>query len=281
MTLKTFWIWIIGIVLYSYTTIFAQGDCCIVTIPEPFDKYTDVKFIRQIYPDFDAKTCLLGKGIIDSEGNPLGGQLYDAKIWKGEGEPKLLIMIETYTPENGQRPDYGAATYGIDLALFDKVKDELTLLAKLQNADTHSGHSSIEFDLAPYKVKPDLVAVGLRSSYQHMGIFASTLKLFLRSDKTFHPVFERNMEENTWAITGDTLEGDLSVEQMKEVYQFTKEMAYTKKATLQVVPGKGDYNHFKITENQIERQKKGTLAKKSITETWIWDAGKRAYIKQK
>jgi hypothetical protein len=46
---------------------------------------------------------------------------------------------------------------------------------------------------------------------------------------------------------------------------------------LQVVPGKGEYYQFKIVEQQVERQKNGTLRKGTVVEMWSW-ARLRRYI---
>lgn len=273
--------WILLFILYSISAVAAQ-DSDEVKIPAPFDKYTDVELLRQLYPDYDPRTRLLGKGIVDDEGRQLGGELYGAKIWKGEGRAKLLVMVETYTPEKGKRPDYGAAAYGIDVALFDIKRGRLTLAAKLRNASSHTGHSWVNFDLAPYGVKRGLVALGLRWGYSHMGEEKSALSLFIRSGTIFRLIFEREMDASWWG-GGDELKANLSVMEMKEIYQLgeTETMAYKREAVLQVVPGKGEYNNFKISERGVERQNDGTLLRKTITEIWSWDSTKQVYVRHK
>jgi UDP-N-acetylglucosamine transferase subunit ALG13 len=57
-------------------------------------------------------------------------------------------------------------------------------------------------------------------------------------------------------------------------------LAFRKHAVLQVVPGKGDAFDFKIVDHQVERQKDGKLAKRTITEIWSWAAGEQRYMKR-
>src|SRR6266540_563023 len=141
MRFNTSWLWI-ALVCWAVGGVAVAQDCYPVSIPAPFDRYTDVELIRQLYPNVDPATRLLGRGVVDEAGQARGGGLSAARLWKGEGESKLLAMVETYTPEDGQRPTYGAATYGLDLALFAIADGKLTLVAKLYNAADHSGHGA-------------------------------------------------------------------------------------------------------------------------------------------
>jgi hypothetical protein len=65
-------------------------NCCPASIPAPFDRYTDVEVIHQVYPNFDPRTRLLGRGVVDEAGHARGGMLCAAKLWKGEGDSKFL-----------------------------------------------------------------------------------------------------------------------------------------------------------------------------------------------
>jgi hypothetical protein len=57
-------------------------------------------------------------------------------------------------------------------------------------------------------------------------------------------------------------------------------LLFRKDAVLQVVPGKGDAFDVKIVDHQVERQKDGKLAKRTITEIWSWAAGEQRYMKR-
>jgi hypothetical protein len=162
-TMQT-WIIIAGLLTYA-SAIAQEGHA--LPLPAPFDRYTEVELIRPVYPQFNSKTRLLGGHVVDDEGKARAGELSAAKIWKGEGDVKLSILIEAYTPENGERPSYGAASYDLDLAMFGLANRRLTLEARLVKAHEHSGHRTVTLDLAPYRVKPGVMAVGLRQNYMH------------------------------------------------------------------------------------------------------------------
>jgi hypothetical protein len=139
---------------------------------------------------------------------------------------------------------------------------------------------SVAFDLAPYRVKSDLMALGLRSNYLQMGFMASPLTLFIRSGTTFRCIFQRAVAESTEEATGDTLEDRLSPEHMWQIYRDSDRLGFRKKAVLRVVLGKSEYHQFKIVEQQAERQKNGTLLEGSVVEMWSWAPAAQLYMQQ-
>jgi hypothetical protein len=258
-----------------------NAGCCDVQVPEPFQSVEPAAFIRALYPGYDPQTRLLGNGIVGKDGKPLGGQLYDAALWKGVAEPRLLALVESYAAEdNGARPGYGAAAYGLDLAAFDLEGGAPKLVAKLQNADTHSGHSDMAFDQAPYRVTPEIRAFGLRETYLHMGHRTERLKLFMQEGATFRPIFERVMYDSLKDAYTDPLEGDLDAQKMKEIYEDNETYSFNRQAVLAVVPGQGGANDFKVTEKTVERQADGKLVKGSVAEIWSWDPQAKVYTKR-
>ena len=98
-----------------------------------------IKFprLRLLYPRFDPRQGTLGPGLRSEQGNPLGGQLYDAKIWKAEGEAKLVMMVESYGLEEGKRPEYGAAGYTVDLALVEKTPQAIQAAGRTRLGDNN------------------------------------------------------------------------------------------------------------------------------------------------
>ena len=255
--------------------------CCDVQLPEPFNTVEPAELVRALYPGYDSESRLLGKAAVDKDGNPLAGQVYDAALWKGSTDPRLLVLVETYTPEaDGSRPAYGAASYGLDLAAFAQDDGKLHCIAKLQAADTHSGHSDLTFDQAPYRVDSTTRAFGLRETYLHMGHRVERLKLFVQDGATFQPIFERPMLDSLLDAYTDPLEGDLDAAKMKEIYEGSETLSYANEAVLAVVPGQNGENSFRITEKRRERRADGTLTKETVTELWAWDGTSRHYAKK-
>jgi hypothetical protein len=255
--------------------------CCEVELPEPFSAVAQSELIRAIYPDYNSETRRLGPRVKGADGKPRAGQLYDAALWKGSTEPRLLVLIETYAPEQGgARPEYGAAGFGLDLAAFGLEAGRPKLIAKLKDAETHSGHSEMSFDQAPYRVTTELRAFGLRETYLHMGHRTERLKLFIQDGAEFRAIFERPMLDSLQDATADPLEGDLDAEKMKEIYQDDEPLAFHQEAILHVVSGQAGANEFKITERRKERRADGTLAKETRTELWSWDASAQTFTKR-
>lgn len=256
----------------------AQEPCCEVVLPRPFDAHPPADYVRLLHPDFDPATARLGPNLVDDEGRPLGGQLYDAKAWKAEGEPRLVVLVETYGLEDGRRPEYGAAVYRVDLLLAEDGPRGPRLLASLPHAATHTGHGAVDLDLAPYRLRRDATAVGLRGSSLHQGFLGAELQLFLREGTTFLRVFERLVEQDSTGASGDALEGDLDAAGMREAYGgFDDVLAARRKAILRVVPAGGIWNELEVVEQVRERSRDGRLRKDTVRERWAWDEAARAY----
>lgn len=260
-----------------------ESGCCEVVLPDPFRGIDEAVLIRALYPAYDPRTRLLGADVVGEEGQALGGNLYAAVLEKGTAEPVLLVLIETWAPmEDGTRPDFGAAGYGLDLAAFTLADGAPVLLAQAKNASGHSGHSAVDFDLAAYRVDAARRAFGLRSTYMHMGALNERLVLFLREGSGFAPIFERDMLESNQDMTGDELAGPLDAAAMAELYEFFPEqLAFRAQAVLQVQPGKaGAPNLFKVVERRVERRDDGGLDKRTLTEFWRWDETAGTYVKR-
>lgn len=284
-----------------------------IAIPPPFHIYTPIELIRPLYPHFDAQAGVLGApatsdptswGTRDldetsrellhprriADRATLCGYLYDARMWKGEGKPQLLAMVEANEPtEKGECPGYqiGAATHPIDLALFEIRDGKLVLVAKLYDATERGGHSWKRFDLAPYAVKPGLLVIGIRDDYMHMGAFTSTLTLFLRSGSAFRPIFERAMADGM-NLYSKSVTGEPSQEEIQDALSSSGDAdweqgrdPFATKAVLEVVPKKDSYNDFRIVERRFGLARDGTLSRQPIVvETWSWDPAREIYIKR-
>ena len=87
------------------------------------------------------------------------------------------------------------------------------------------------------------------------------------------------MSSSNTSDSGDTLQGDLTPEEMKSTYSLGESLTYQKSAVLVVVPHEGAANEFKITERSAERKEDGTLVKASTVEHWTWDESKGVYVK--
>jgi len=74
------WIVLVGLVAYGIALVPADDA---VPMPAPFDSYTMVELIRQVYLQFSPQTHLLGKNIVDDVGRGRADEFYEAKIWKG------------------------------------------------------------------------------------------------------------------------------------------------------------------------------------------------------
>lgn len=284
MNLSTLVLKVAAALLLSAATLNAQSidnsGCCDIEIPEPFAAVPKAELIQALYPGYEEESGLLGKDAKDKQGKKLGGQIYDAAIWKGWPDPRLLVMIETYVPENGQRPEYGAAAYSLDLAAFGLQDGKPVLQVQLRGADTHSGHSDMTFDQAPYRVTPEVRAFGLRESYLHMGHKVETLKLFIPTETGFKAIFERQMVDSLLDALADPMEGDLDAEKMKTLYEDNETMVFDRQAVLRVIAGAGGANEFKVTEKRRERKPDGKLVKETISELWVWDDEQQAYVKK-
>jgi hypothetical protein len=254
----------------------AQDYCCDVTVPPPFDRHAPAAYVRLLYPRFDPATGHLG---VLEDKQPLGGQLYDAKTWTADGAKRLVVLVENYVLEEGKRPEYGGYLYAVDLALVEDGPAGPRLVASLRDAGDHSGHGGAELDLAPYRFDARQTAVGIRTDSMHMGFEGTRLTLFLREGAAFRKVFDRLVDEDSSAASGDALEGDLTPEQMRELYESGPDiLARRAKAVISVVPATPQ-NDLQVVERVTERLKDGRLRRATVKETWRWNAAAREYRK--
>jgi hypothetical protein len=149
-------------------------------------------------------------------------------VWKGEGAPRLLALFD----KDGS----------YEIAAFAQEGEKLRLLARY--VETDRWDDAHGFDLAPYRVARDRVAIGVRYQTMQAGGTAVVLKLYLRADATFRPIFERR-------VSWQSLEGDES-----------------NSAVIQLAPGAGEYKDLVVLETQEGR---------TARERWSWDAAARAY----
>jgi hypothetical protein len=182
-----------------------------LALASPFDRFEADDLVRLAYPDDAAP-----------------GTVRWTSVWKGEGTPRLLAIFD----RDGS----------YEIAAFGREGETLRLVARY--VETDRWDDAHGFDLAPYRVTKDRVAIGVRYQTSQAGGTAEVLKLYLRAGATFRPIFERRVH---W----QAMEGDES-----------------NLAVVQMAPGQGDYKDLVVVETQ-----EGRMAR----ERWTWDAAAQAY----
>jgi hypothetical protein len=151
----------------------------------------------------------------------------ETRLWKGEGASRLIALIEN-----------GSGRYV--LAQFALDGDRIVLNAR---------HGRGPWDDAwarpgPLSADARRTAIGVKFQRMVTGGTAVVLVLYLRSGRTFEPVFTRIVRSSAMDSDDES------------------------SAVIQVVPGKQEYSDLRVIET-------GTGA--TVRELWTWDGAAKAY----
>lgn len=257
-----------------------SARCCERHLPEPFHGVVREELLRSVYPRVDPSGRL---GVGDAAGRPLVGALQGVTVLPGTGEATLAGLIETWVPEpDGLPPQGGAASYGVDLALFAMRGDAPVLLTWLRDAWAHGGHGSVHLDAVAYPLTERVAALGIREASAHPRHLRESLRLVERRGQTFHVVFERGVLESNEGIVKDALDADLDGAAMAEIYgEAPRELAARRQAVVRTgAPGAAGYRDIVVVETVMRRLADGELQRSEETERWAFDRDIGAYRKR-
>lgn len=144
-------------------------------------------------------------------------EISEARLWKGEGTPRLLVLF-------GRTE---ASTY--EVALLGLEKGALTVVARY--VETVRWDDAKGFDLAPYRVTKDRTAFGVKYQRNMSGATGDFVKLYLRSGTTFRPIFEH------------------------VIYYSATESDDWGSATIQLAPGQGEFKDLVVVNSGNARER--------------------------
>lgn len=226
------------------------------TIPAAYSNWSECQLVSLVYPAHDCATHGIDK--------EHGAQLLASMSWGGKDARQLLVMIETYEQEGGQRPTYGVTEYSVDLVLFDDVKGTPVVRAVAKALLAHGGHGTLAFDHAVYSLNDLERAVAIRHPVMHQGLMTSHLYLVRQEQSSFRMVFNRSMERG-FDMRESAAPGEPALVQ----------------SILQVMPRPTSMNDFKIVTRHFGWSADDSVDRLNVlrrtTELWRWDDADGVY----
>jgi len=171
--------------------------------------------LQAIFADYNHRTGRAAS-ILNDENKPALVRLSQAKLWRVDGQPNLVVLVELAGSDSQFDAEDGLCGGCVAYAMVAVVKsdgDRLELMAKQRspasaviNGDEpandskkipynpfdpvmFSGHDELSLDLAPFRLNSKEMLIGLRDTHDWMGDYQTILNLYRIEGTNLREVF--------------------------------------------------------------------------------------------
>lgn len=152
---------------------------------------------RAAYPNYDAASTRTGqRGVACNTPGELLARLVAVKRWKGLGRDQLVAAFEQWVldPDTNEPLEFAQACgrTACEVVLLEPAGGELRVVAR---GRAEAGCESL--DLAPYRMTPDEMLIGVRGRWMNHGYGDTTLTLLRVEGERLRAVFARPVDVET------------------------------------------------------------------------------------
>jgi hypothetical protein len=231
-----------------------------IRIPSPFERWNSCDLVKLLYPAYDCESGIVEQKII--------GTIDSVATLESKTGTDLLILFESYE-NDAEEKDGASAGKNVDVAMYNIINNNLTLVASAKKILGYRYYGSSEFD-SFYKINSKETAIGIKVN---PGISASfgleELYLLRRLNESFSEIFYRPMFEADF---------------VKGIKKRSKDESLIRKiSTLKTIPQKAKMYDLKIITLWYflhEYSEGDAKVLKKTVETWRWNDADKKYFLQ-